>query len=100
MCTILILQVHNKSDILPLHFTTHRLPHYTCQPPSGHIPPSHSLTLSLTFTPKQLGPLNARLMIDILTTNPKVWIPLLYSVYTYCNLSFSINTVPPLLLNS
>ncbi|CAI8047058.1 Cilia- and flagella-associated protein 47 [Geodia barretti] len=65
------VKVHNKSDTLPLYFTTHRVPHYTCHPPSGHIPPSHTLTLSLTFTPKQLGPLNARLLIDILTSDSR-----------------------------
>ncbi|CAI8008325.1 hypothetical protein GBAR_LOCUS5716 [Geodia barretti] len=69
--SVLPSQVHNKSDTLPLYFTTHRVPHYTCHPPSGHIPPSHTLTLSLTFTPKQLGPLNARLLIDILTSDSR-----------------------------
>ncbi|CAI8019089.1 Cilia- and flagella-associated protein 47 [Geodia barretti] len=40
------VKVHNKSDTLPLYFTTHRVPHYTCHPPSGHIPPSPSLQSS------------------------------------------------------
>ena len=77
------LQILNNSDTLPLHFRTHRLPHYTCHPPSGHIPPSQSHTLTLTFTPKQLGPLNTRLMLDIMAPKSKVHVCTYIHMHAY-----------------
>ena len=40
--------------------------HYKCDPSSGKVPPGGTLPLSISFFPRQLGPLNFKLNIDIL----------------------------------
>ena len=59
-------QLCNRSDVLPIEFCCQKLAHYKCSPSAGKIPPGKVVKMSVTFLPKQLGPLNFKLQVDVM----------------------------------
>lgn len=52
--------------MLPIDFCCQKLAHYKCSPSAGKILPGKAVEMNVTFLPKQLGPLNFKLQIDVM----------------------------------